>query len=1038
MPASLTIPGVRLRRWAFFAVAGATALAGSWMMARIVWVGGLTLLEAGILVLFVPTFSWIVLPFWTAVVGFVLQLARRDPLTLKPLPEETRRGDPAPGRHGGALVARTAVVMPIYQEDARVVAARVSAILQSLLRTGHADDFHVHLLSDTRDPVIARREEDAVRMLRSDHPSATLHYRRRERNEGRKAGNLAEFCRRCGDDYDLMVVLDADSLMSGPTLVRLVRAMEANPDVGLIQTVPLPARQKTLFGRLVQFAGGLYGPLLATGAAFWQTETANYWGHNAIVRLAPFSDHARLPVLSGRPPLGGQILSHDFVEAAYLRRAGWKVILDPTLDGSWEEVPGTVSDFAARDRRWAQGSLQHLRLVSEPGLHPLSRLHLGLGAMGYVSSLLWLLILLLGTVYVLVPGHHGPTLAGALPPVQVPLLAITAAVLFLPKAMGLLLGLRSGARRFGGRLRLVAGVLVETAFSVLLAPIMMLFHARAVTEIVLGRSVEWGAQDRDAHGLSWRQALAAGGPATVVGLGWGGATLTLSPGFFVWMSPIFTGLVLAVPLIRWTSSARLGLFARRHGLLRVPAEVVALPELAAAEAALRPASADPSPVHGVFLPPKHPGAPVSHDMERSMYNAERGLFELRQGRPLLITGPDDSGGAHGSVLVASVESLDDDRLHRLRQLAGGPLRLVLTPHRISAMGLTNGDGTSGDAYVLALDGDADAAELQALAAGPPPSFLGAGWTLEEAGVAEIAGLELVRMGRLLPALVAAPVRDPRDRPGFEAALQTGAVLSVPAREARSYVASAGREVVRVSEAPVPLPDAGDSTFILFREASGLQEHVAILVGDRADWPDPVPVRLHSACLTGDLFGSLRCDCGEQLRGSMKHFADQGGGILLYLAQEGRGIGLRNKFRAYTLQEGGLDTIDADGTLGFGADERRYDVAVGILRRIGVRRIELLTNNPEKMRAMEEAGIQVAVRRPLHGTLNRHNLPYVRAKVKRAGHWLGDMLAQPLAAEAGLPSTSEAARLGPGRKPAVKETGRAGFNSGPATPPTGTG
>jgi GTP cyclohydrolase II len=197
---------------------------------------------------------------------------------------------------------------------------------------------------------------------------------------------------------------------------------------------------------------------------------------------------------------------------------------------------------------------------------------------------------------------------------------------------------------------------------------------------------------------------------------------------------------------------------------------------------------------------------------------------------------------------------------------------------------------------------------------------------------------------------------------------------------------------------VPLAEGEDSRFMLFREAHGLQEHVAILVGRQSEWPDPVPVRLHSACLTGDLFGSLRCDCGEQLRGSMEVFQARGGGVLLYLAQEGRGIGLRNKFRAYTLQDDGLDTIDADGTLGFGPDERSYDVAVRILENLGVRRIELLTNNPEKVRAMQEAGISVLRRQPVHGTLTRHNLPYVRAKVQRAGHWLGDMLSQPLSGD----------------------------------------
>ena len=975
-----------LRRTAFFGVVGATALAGSWMMARIVWVGGLTLLEAGILALFVPTFAWIVLPFWTAVVGFVLQLLRRDPLSLERLGSR-----PAPET---PLRSRTALVMPIYHEDPRAVAARVSAMLQSLLRTGHSRAFHFHVLSDTRDPALGAEEEAAVEALRQDHPSAVIHYRRRARNAGRKAGNLAEFAARCRDAYDFMVVLDADSLMSGDTLVRLAAAMEADPRLGLIQTVPLPARQTTLFGRLVQFASRLYGPMLAAGASFWQGDAANYWGHNAILRLGPFLDHARLPVLSGRPPLGGEVLSHDFVEGAFLRRAGWSVVLDPTLTGSWEEVPGTVADFAARDRRWAQGSLQHLRLLGEGGLHPLSRLHFALGAMGYVSSLLWLLILLMGSAYVLLPGWTGPTLGSALPPVQGSLLVGTAAVLFVPKLLGVMLAFARERRGFGGAVGLATGALLETFFSVLLAPVMMLFHARFVAEIVWGRTVEWGGQDRSAAGLSWRRSVSVAALPTVTGLVWSGATLAVSPAFFLWMSPIFVGLVFAAPLVRWTSSAGLGEWTRRLGLLRVPEEGRVPPELAAVEVALQGAPPDPSRTSGVLLAPVEAAPMSSRALERSMYNAERGLFELRQGRPLLVTGPGRPGSADRALLVGSVEGLDDERLAEWRRLAGGAARLVLTSHRLASMGLLDPDEAPDEVRSLGPLGERDAASVVELASGPRPHFMGDDWWLEPATAEEGAALSLVRLGRLLPALVAVEVS--RDHaPGLEASVAERSILTVSVEEARAYADRAGREVVQLGEAPVPLAEAEDSTFILFREASGLQEHVAILVGSREDWPDPVPVRLHSACLTGDLFGSLRCDCGEQLRGSMKHFAARGGGILLYLAQEGRGIGLRNKFRAYTLQETGLDTIDADGTLGFGADERRYDVAVRILERIGVRSIELLTNNPEKMRAMEEAGIRVAIRQPLHGTLNRHNLPYVRAKVKRAGHWLGDMLGQPL-------------------------------------------
>ncbi|HSG50238.1 MAG TPA: GTP cyclohydrolase II [Longimicrobiales bacterium] len=384
-----------------------------------------------------------------------------------------------------------------------------------------------------------------------------------------------------------------------------------------------------------------------------------------------------------------------------------------------------------------------------------------------------------------------------------------------------------------------------------------------------------------------------------------------------------------------------------------------------------------------------------------MRNAERGLFELRRGRALLVR--EDGAGA-GHVLVASVEGLAEAGLRALEEMADSPPRLVLTRHRAAAMGLVpaSEDRDPGDpappagqghrSVTLCLARGASLSTVLRLSTGragpwadPPPSAC-------PQLPAEDAGLRLAHLGQLLPALVAAPV-GPAPTPALRDALSSGAVLAVDRSEIQAFVRASKSDVVRVSDAPVPLSEAENSRFILYREACGLGEHVAILVGSEEAWPDPLPVRFHSACLTGDLFGSLRCDCGEQLRGSMEYFASRGGGVLLYLAQEGRGIGLGNKFRAYTLQETGLDTIDADGTLGFGADERRYDVAVKILQELGIRRIELLTNNPEKVAAVEAAGVEVVRRRPLHGQLNRHNLPYVRAKVDRAGHWLHGMLRQ---------------------------------------------
>ena len=366
-----------------------------------------------------------------------------------------------------------------------------------------------------------------------------------------------------------------------------------------------------------------------------------------------------------------------------------------------------------------------------------------------------------------------------------------------------------------------------------------------------------------------------------------------------------------------------------------------------------------------------------------MYEAERGLFDLRQGRALYVS----ASGAAGS-LVATVDGLDATTLDTLRRL-GAP-RLAVTRRRAASMGLAPppGEEEGGAAISLALNGEGPDEILHLASARGP--FRGARADVRAASVGEMGGLTLARLGRLLPAVVAVPA-GPEDTP-LRQALADGAVLSVTAEQVTEMAGQAGAEVVQVSDGPVPLPEAEDARFILYREASGLREHVAVLLGPPERWPDPVPVRIHSACLTGDLFGSLRCDCGEQLRGSVRVFAERGGGVLLYMAQEGRDIGLANKLRAYRLQADGLDTIDADEMLGFDSDERLYGAAVQILRSLGVRRVVLLTNNPDKVRALSAAGVDVVDRLPLFGTLNPHNRSYVTAKVDRAGHWLHDMLA----------------------------------------------
>ena len=578
MPAvAVRIPLLRLRRWVFMGLVAGTGFSGLGGMFDIMLASGFTVLEGVILFLFAVTFSWIAIAFWNAVIGWVLCLFNRDPLSL--------------GRVAGAeladtpLTSTTALVMPINHEDPEQVMAGITAMVQSVIRTGQGAQFGFFLLSDTRDPVIVRQEETAWAVLRQTMSGpVTLTYRRRLVNHGRKAGNIADFCREWGARYDYMVVLDADSIMTGSTLVALVRQMEANPQAGLVQTVPIPARRRTLFGRFMQFAASVYSPMLAAGQSFWQGDAGNYWGHNAIVRVQAFTDCCRLPALSGAPPFGGAILSHDFVEAALLRQGGWHVYLAPGLGGSYEDVPSNLVEYVKRDRRWTQGSLQHLRLVLSRGLHMVSRCHFVLGAMGYVSSFLWFLMLLASTAYVLLPTLAiGPLLdvSALLPwliiwrPNQLlSLLAVTLVLLFLPKLLALSLALVRNAASYGGPSRLVCSALLEMLFAVILAPVMMLYHTRGVLSVLTGHTVTWDPQVRDDHTLCWRGAWTSTWGITLVGLAWASATWFSSPIFFVWLTPIFFGLLCAAPLTRWSSSQVLGDRLRCWGLLVVPSDDV--------------------------------------------------------------------------------------------------------------------------------------------------------------------------------------------------------------------------------------------------------------------------------------------------------------------------------------------------------------------------------------------------------------------------------------------------------------------------------
>ena len=575
---------------------------------------GLGWLNACLAVIFGLLFGWISIGLWISLAGAAVLASWRRPALA-------HRHD-APARDG----ARTAVVMPAYREDPARVCAGLEAVYRSLNEAGCQAQFDFFLLSDSDSADAWVEEERAWALLRHRlGPQARVFYRRRRSNIKRKSGNIADFCRRYGSQYRYMVVLDADSLMSGQVLVRLVEVMEANPGVGLIQTLPAAIHQRTLFGRIQQFANRLYGPVFATGLHFWHMGEGHYWGHNAIIRVEPFMRHCALPRLPGKGALGGEIMSHDFVEAALMRRAGWAVWLEPWLEGSYEEVPPTLLDELKRDRRWAQGNLQHTRLMFARGIAFPHRAVFLSGIMSYVSSLLWLTFLLLSSVEVVVhrivtpqyfPKRHMlfPVWPVWHPHWALALFWFTMAILFLPKLLALaLVVLRRRARQFGGIVPLVASVIVETAMSALLAPVRMLFHALFVVSVLIGRKMGWGPQVRGDRGTSWREALRQHAPGTLLGAVWGGGIFLLSPGYFWWLTPIIAAWLVAVPLSVWLSRTGPGLGARRLRLFLTPEEIRKPPLLCLYEQIRERPSARPcTPARGFIAAVVDPGVNALH------------------------------------------------------------------------------------------------------------------------------------------------------------------------------------------------------------------------------------------------------------------------------------------------------------------------------------------------------------------------------------------------------------------------------------------
>jgi membrane glycosyltransferase len=541
---------VPFRRAFIFAGTAAMTVAGCYEMYEVLSVGGVTALEWMVLVLFVLLFAWIAFSFMSSLAGFFLLLFRRkEPLGIDP-------DAPLP-----SLSSKNAMLLPTYNEDPYRVVARLRAMCESVDESGQGSKFDWFVLSDTTNPSVWIAEEKCFLGLRRDLGARNIYYRHRPENTARKSGNIQDWITRFGAAYDHMIILDADSLMTGDTIVRLASAMEAHGGIALIQTLPMVVNAKTLFARLQQFSGRLYGPLIAAGIAWWHGTEGNYWGHNAIIRVRAFAQDAGLPDLKGRKPFGGHILSHDFVEAALMRRGGWAVRMAPTLGGSFEECPPSLLDYAARDRRWCQGNLQHLAVLPSRGLHWVSRLHLMTGIGSYLTAPLWLLFLVLGILISLqaqfVRPEYFPKGFSLFPkwPAQDPVLAAwvfvgTMGLLIVPKLLAwVLLATQSRHRKqFGGWFRTLAGLVIETFLSGLIAPVMMIFQSTAVGEILLGRDAGWQVQRRDDGGLPRRELIRKYAFPTLFGLAMALSAYVVSLPLLLWMAPVIFGLLLSIPI----------------------------------------------------------------------------------------------------------------------------------------------------------------------------------------------------------------------------------------------------------------------------------------------------------------------------------------------------------------------------------------------------------------------------------------------------------------------------------------------------------
>jgi membrane glycosyltransferase len=541
--------------------------------AAILAAGGWTFVDIVLLAAFALGTPWTVVGFWNALIGLWLLHFRKDPLA-EVAPFAAAGDQPAP------IGIRTAIFMTVRNEDPGRAVLRLKTVKASIDATGEGGAYSYFVLSDTSVPQVAAAEETAVAAWKASDPDGDrIVYRRRDVNTGFKAGNVRDFCERWGGEFTLMLPLDADSLMAGPEIVRLTRMMQSHPRIGILQSLVVGMPSSSGFARIFQF-GMRHGMRSYTmGQAWWVGDCGPFWGHNALVRIAPFAEKCELPLLPGKPPLGGHVLSHDQVEATLMRRAGYEVRVLPEESGSWEENPPTMLEFAQRDVRWCQGNMQYIKLLGLPGLYPMSRFQLVWAILMFIGIPAWTLMIALLPVAAWQAQGVADFPAG----LAIGLYVTFFTMYLMPKIAGLLDAMltRGGVARYGGWLRFAAGAAIELAFSFLQGAVSTVRTSIFMVGLAFGKSVVWGAQSRDVQRLSWRAAAWALWPQMLFGVLVCGALLAIAPAVFWWSLPLTAGYLLAVPFAVLTAHPAFGRTLQQLGLCGIPEDFVTPGEVSA-------------------------------------------------------------------------------------------------------------------------------------------------------------------------------------------------------------------------------------------------------------------------------------------------------------------------------------------------------------------------------------------------------------------------------------------------------------------------